>query len=305
VGGSEFGGMTTPCITRAWLTLGALTVALEDQSQGWFMEALDLGYPAVREVVTARPDADGVDDRTQFFGSRAISASVKAVAGAGAAMNAVAASFAPFMVPAARPVLHYILERPGNPERVITVRAAGYAWPLTNPGFRDIQLQWIAADPIARNPVTSSATAYTGAATGAGRAYNLAYNRTYPSGGGSAATATLYSPGDVTVRPVLRIYGPVTAPVVAFSGGNGVAAFGPTLTVSGGQYVEVDCAQRSAYLNGDRTLNVLTQMDWVTMNANGGWPRIPPATSVTMTYTGQSTSGSTQVQASWNDGYLS
>jgi hypothetical protein len=294
----------TACPTHAWLTLGALRVDLEDQSQGWFLEALDLGYPVVRDVVTNRPDTDGIDDRTQFFGSRAISASVKAVPGAGAAMNAVAASFAPFMVPSARPVLHYVLERPGNPERTIVVRAAGYAWPLNDPGFRAIQLQWIAADPIAKDPAAQSATAYAGSSAGAGRRYNLAFNRTYPGGTGSAATATLYSPGDVTVRPLLRIYGPVTAPVVAFSGGNGVAAFLPTLTVSGGQYVEVDCAARTAYVNGDRTQNVLTQMDWVTMNANGGWPRIPPRTSVTMTFTGQSTSDTTQVQATWNDGYL-
>jgi hypothetical protein len=296
--------MTTPCTTRAWLTLGSLTVALEDQSQGWFMETLDLGYPVVRDVVTNRPDADGVDDRTQLFGSRAISASVKAVAGAGAAMNAVAASFAPFMVPSARPTLHYILDRPGTPERTLVVRAAGYAWPLNDPGFRAIQLQWIAADPIATDPAGQTATAFTGTATGAGRRYNLAFNRTYPTGGGSPSTVTLYSPGDVTVRPLLRIYGPVTAPVVAFSGGNGIAPFLSTLTVSGGHFVEVNCAARSAYLDGDPTQNVLTQVDWVTMNANGGWPGIPPHTTVTMTYTGQSTSGSTQVQASWNDRYL-
>jgi hypothetical protein len=46
-------------------------------------------------------------------------------------------------------------------------------------------------------------------------------------------------------------------------------------------------------------------MDWVTINANGGWPRIPPHTSVVMSLSGSSTSGITQVQATWNDGYLS
>jgi hypothetical protein len=92
--------------------------------------------------------------------------------------------------------------------------------------------------------------------------------------------------------------------VVAFAPGCGAVAFAVTLVVSGGHYVEVDCDTRTAYLDGDRTQNVLAQMDWVTVNAQGGWPRIPPATTVTMTMTGQSTSGTTQTQASWNDRYL-
>ena len=297
--------MAEPCITRAWLELGSLVMPLEDEAGGWFMTELNLGYPEVRDVVGNRPDAHGIFDRTSYFGARAVSASVKAVKWAGAELDEVASSFAPFMVPAARPVLHYVLDRPGAPERILTLRAAGYEFVIDNPVERDIHLEWIAADPIVRDPASSSATAYTGASTGAGRRYNLAYNRVYPAGGGGPVSATIRSNGDVAVRPLLRIYGPVTAPVVAFAPGAGAFAMLPTLTISGGHYVEVDCALKTAWIDGDRSLNALAYVDWPTIYAQGGWPLIPPRTNVTMTMTGQSTSSTTQTQATWNDGYLS
>jgi hypothetical protein len=292
------------CVRSAWLALAGATIPLENVSGGWLCEQLDLGYPAVREVKNNRPDTDGIDDRTALMGERAVTANIHAVAAGGASIDAIAASFAPYMVPSARPVLHYVLDRPGAPERTMTVRAAGYSWPIVGPVDRQIHLQWIAADPVARDPVQRSATAFAGSSVGAGRGYNLTFNRSYPSGGGSSSAATITSPGDVAVRPLLRIYGPVTAPVVTFTPSAGLVALQLTMVVSGGHYIEVDCAARSAYLDGDRTQNVLTQMDWATMNANGGWPLIPPQTTVTMAMTGQSTGGQTQTQAFWNDGYL-
>jgi hypothetical protein len=293
------------CVRQAWLTLGAQTIQLDSTAAGWACEQLDLGYPTVREVKNNRPDADGIDDRTSLMGERAVTATVHTVDSMSpTAIDAIAASFAPFMVPSARPVLHYVLDRPGAPERTMTLRAAGYSWPIVGAVERQIHLQWVAADPTARDPNGQTAVTYAGASTIGGRGYNLVYPRTYSGGSGSPSSATLTTPGDVTVKPLLRIYGPVTAPVVAFAPGCGVVAFAVTLVVSGGHYVEVDCDARSAYLDGDRTQNVLAQMDWVTLNAQGGWPRIPPATTVTMTMTGQSTSGTTQTQASWNDRYL-
>jgi hypothetical protein len=292
------------CVRQAWLVLGAQTVQLENVAAGWACDSLDLGYPTVRAVTNNRPDTDGIDDRTTLMGERAVSASIHAFASGGASIDAIAASFAPFMVPSVRPVLHYVLDRPGTPERIMTLRAANYTWAVVGPADRAIHLQWVAADPAARDPTQQTATSFSGSSTGAGRGYNLTFNRTYPSGGGSASSATITSPGDVAVRPLLRIYGPITAPAVAFTPNAGLVAFQPTMVVSGGHYIEVDCAARTAYLDGDRTQNVLTQMDWPTMNAQGGWPLIPPHTTVTMSLTGQSTGGSTQVQAFWNDGYL-
>jgi len=296
-------GLAT-CVRQAWLTLGSLTMPLENPAGGWFCASLDLGFPDVREVIQNRPDTDGTIDRTALMGARVISAEIHAVAGAGARIDDVADNFAPFMVPSARPVLHYILDRAGAAERTLTVRAMGYQWAVAGTAERQIMLQWKAADPIARDPTVQTATAYAGTAAGNGRTYPLVYNRTYPTGGGSPTTATISSAGDLPVRPLLRIYGPVTGPAVTFTptaGPVSKVAFVPSYRLDQGHYVQVDTVSKTALLDGIAGQSALAWLDWY----NTAWPILPtlPATT-TMAMTGSSTSGVTQAQATWQDGYL-
>ena len=137
------------CVRTAWLTLDGMSMPLENEAAGYFCGSLDLGWPVVREVVNDRPNADGTDDLTTLMGARAVTADITAIAGVGAVIDAVASGFGPFMVPSVRPVLHYVLDVPGAAERTLTLRASGYAWPIVGPFTRDVQLQWVAADPIA------------------------------------------------------------------------------------------------------------------------------------------------------------
>lgn len=292
------------CVRRAWLTLGALSVELDNPPGGWFCSSLDLGYPDVRDVVNNRPDRDGVDDRTTLMGGRVISADVTALKGAGARIDAVASSFAPFMVPSARPVLHYVLDRPGAPERTFRVRASAYQWPIAGPDQRDVNLQWLADDPVARDPTAKTVISWSGSSTGAGRAYNLAFNRTYPPGGGSPVFGVINTPGDVPIRPLYRIYGPITGPYLYLSSAiwspPPVIWFQTSFVLGAGQWVDVDSASKTVYLNSDPTQSAATSLDWQRTT----WPVIPPQTNVTLALYGSSTSGVTQAQAIWHDGYL-
>jgi hypothetical protein len=299
------------CTRTAWLELGSLTVPLEDDDAGYFCQSLDLGYPDVREVVANRPDQDGIDDRTSLMGGRTVTASITALAGAGARIDQVAASFAPFMVPAARPVLHYVLDRPGAAERTLTLRAAGFSWPIVGAFERDIQLQWVAADPVARDPTVNTATAWSGSSSSPGRLYNLTFNRLYPVGGGGPVSAIISSPGDVAVRPLLRIYGPITGPVVNFTTTDPTSGATTTWSVQfladyridAGHFVDVDTSARTAYL--DDGTSALSALDWGAISQ--GWPALPvlPATStMSLTSLGGNTTGVTQVVATWSDGYL-
>jgi hypothetical protein len=295
--------MPAECIRRAWLTLGALTMPLEDRAAQYYCTELNLGYPSVRENVSNRPDQSGVDDRTAFFGDRLISANITAQ---GESVDAVAASFAPFMVPSVRPVLHYVLDRPGAPERSFTVRASGYSWPVTGSQRRDIQLQWVAADPIAADPTLHTATAWAGSEIGGGRFYDLVHNRAYgPEGGSLPTVAVLTSPGDVIVWPLLRIYGPITLPLVTFSYDAPTppasVVFVAPFSIDAGRYVEVDTDAKTAYRDGDRAQPVLGSIDWLATV----WPYIPArGAPATMSLRGESTTGTSQVQAAWQDGYL-
>ena len=293
------------CVRSAWLELGTATLKLEDPSKGYFCTELDLGYPAVRDVVSNRPDQNGVDDRTTLFGSRVISANVLAVAGAGAQIDAVAASFGPYMNPAVRPILHYVLDRPGNPERTVTVRAAGYTWPISGPDTREIHLSWVAADPIIRDATTKTATAWAGSGSVGGRLYNLTFNRSYAAGGSSPTQANIAPAGDVGVRPLFRIYGPATTPQINWylipSGQNGWIRMVAGYQIFANHYLDIDSATKTAYVDGDRAQPAMSSLDW----QNSAWPLIGPAPAyAVMQLSATSTSAITQVQAIWRDGYL-
>ncbi len=302
------------CVRRAWLTNGGQSIDLDNPAGGWFCTELDLGFPAVRDVVSNRPDQDGVDDRTQFYGARAISASITVLAGAGARIDDVADNFAPFMQPSLRPVLHVILDRPGQTERVITVRAAGYGYKIAGDNQRDVQLQWVAADPYLYSPTATTVIAWAGSSAANGRTYPLTFNRTYPAGTGTATVGIIRPAGDLPVQPLLRIYGPITAPRVTFSifdaAGVQSQAYvgfvaGFVLTVN--QWVDVDTDAHTAFRQSDPTQPCFSSLNF----ASTIWPVLPPYTGTPgrgetqMTLSGSgSTSGVTQVQAIWQDGYL-
>jgi hypothetical protein len=293
------------CVRSAWLVLGNTTLALEDATKGYFCTSLDLGYPAVRDVVDNRADRNGADDRTTLFGPRAITANITALAGAGAVIDDVADNFAPFMDPSRRPVLHYILDRPGTPERVLTVRAAGYSWPIAGPYQRDIQLAFVASDPIPRATTATTVTAWAGTSA-AGRVYNLPHPRVYPAGA-AATTAVMTVTGDVAAQPLLRIYGPVTGPIVTLAPYSGGATqyfylyFAATYAITAGNWVDVDSAARTAYYNSDPTQPALANIDWVNSKL---WPTVAAGQAYRLSMTGTGTGTQTQVQATWTEGYV-
>jgi hypothetical protein len=268
------------CLRRAWLDLGGVTLALQDETAGYFCSSLDLGFPAVREVVTNRPDQDGLTDRTAYMGARVVTAAITALVGAGARIDEVAAAFAPYMAPANRPVLHYVLDRPDTPERTLTLRGAGYSWPVAGAYQRDIQLQWVAADPIARAPAVQTATAAV------------------------AGPATITTPGDVAVRPHFRVTGPITAAVVTLTPPlfpPWTMAFLASFTIAAGHFVDIDTDARTVYLDGDAAQPRLASLDWT----QSSWQWVPPNTATTMTLAGTATTAATAVTATWQDGFLS
>jgi hypothetical protein len=291
------------CVRKAWLTLGTLSVPLE--GPGWFCPSLDLGYPDVRDVVSNRPDQDGIDDRTAYFGARTVTAQIAAIASAGAQIDQVLTQFAPFMIPSNRPTLHYVLDRPGAPERTIKLRAAGFSGPIAGAAERDIQLQWVADDPAALDPVEQTVIAWAGSSTIAGRAYNLTFNRIYPPGGGAGTTPRFQTVGDLPIKPRVRIYGPVTRPYVSIYPASPrvsqiVVLFLQSFSINAGHYVEVSTANRTAYLDGDISQSVIAGIDW----SQSLWGVVPTHTDIWVSMTGSSTSGVTQAQVSWHDRYL-
>lgn len=296
------------CVRQAWLTLDdGSTIGLE--GVGYHCTSLDLGYGVPREVTQNRADADGAVDRTSLMGPRVIQASITALAAGGASIDTVAASFAKYMVPSQRPTLHYVLDRPGAVERLLTLRASAYAWPIVGPSQRDISLQWVAPDPVARATETQSATAWAGASVGGGRIYDLRFDRSYPLGGAAGPTpAQVSGNGEVPITPYLRLYGPITAPYVSFdsvAGGAswaGIFRFVDGFRVDVGHFVGVDVGAHSANMDDDPTQSVLSSLAWSSLTWPV-WPNLP--TVVAVNYGGTNTDYRSQCQIAWQDGYLS
>lgn len=300
------------CVRKAWLTLGSQTLLLEDPSTGYFCSQLDLGYPQVREVKSNRPGQHGIDDRTSLWGERVVTADVIALVGAGAQIDQVMSLFAPFVNVAARPVLHWILDRPGTAERTLTLRPAAFGSPIVGDNERDIHLSWVAANPIVLDPVVQTVTAWSGSGVVAGRTYPFVHPRSYPagSGGPGATSGNIHSYGDFPIRPLYRLYGPVTNPMIVCHNNDGSGdtsiRFDNGYQVPASHFVDIDTGARTAYTDGDPSQPAMTSIDWISST----WPVVNPyvpaaGTNVgIVTLSGSSTSGITQVIVSWQDQYL-
>jgi hypothetical protein len=289
-----------PCVRRAWLTLPNGR-SMDLNGAGYFLTSLDLGAPTVRDVTQNRPDQHGIDDRTLYMGGRVVSVVVTALATAGARIDEVASAFGPYMVPDVRPVLHYVLDRGDNPERTLVLRASAYSWPVVGPTQRDVSLQWVAADPVARSATVQSATAWAGSSSGSGRSYSLVFDRSYPAGGGAAVPGTIQSAGDLAVRPVFTLYGPLSAGVVQITQAGatvGVLPMGAAARIDAGRWWTIDTAAHTA--TDDAGASVLPSLDWSALI----WPVIGAGSAAVMTLAGDGTTHVTQAVATWQDGYL-
>jgi hypothetical protein len=292
----------------AWITLGSLTVPLDNWDGGWACTSLDLGQPEVREVKNNRPDQHGVIDRTQYLGGRVVTATITAFPGGTLPMDQAIEQFAPFMDPSQRPVLH-VTTVSSAPERTLVLRASPYSggMPMSSMDRRDAQFQWVAGDPVLRAVTLSTATSWSGlGGGGSGRLYPLTHPRVYPAAGGSQVNGVIVGYGAIIIRPTLTVYGPITTPRITFRTASGQVFqvwFTSGYQLAAGHYITIDTVNRTATLDG--TTNAATSVDWV----NSIWPALPNSPDQTTMIlsgdpTGLVTSGVTQVQATWQDGFL-
>lgn len=139
----------------------------------------------------------------------------------------------------------------------------GELQPLTFTGgapFVTFQATLLASDPRVYG---QSQTVSTGAAltSGAGgKRYDYTYSRSYdPSTGGTVPYNTITAGGSVPTPPIIRIYGFCTAPqVILESTGERIALTGD---IQNGDFIEIDCAERTVKLNG--TVNRSNLLDVV------------------------------------------
>ena len=185
--------MAATCVRRAWLTLGAASLALEDAAAGYLCTSLDLGYPTPRPVTANRPDADGAVDRTRYSSPRTVAANISALVGAGARIDEVATAFRAVHggQRSADAALH------SRPARRRRTHARAGAVGLRLADCRTVSTRHTAPMGRARSDRTRPGAAQrdgVGRRTRRRPLYDLAFDRTYPQAGGGRPAASSRHP---------------------------------------------------------------------------------------------------------------
>jgi len=305
----EGGLMVAYCTSPAVLVLqlfdgaGNLLESLDlmDQANGYRVESFELGFPTVRAVTSPLPTRDGDYDTTALFGPRTVTVAGSLIPSQMGVRQQAWQTLAHWLQPRLRPQLVYQID-PGMPQYAIGLVGATLAAPFTNPAVSKFQASWVAPNPAGYSTVQNSFTIQPQSTSAvSGRTYPLTFPRTYPAPpAGGSGIGTVTNNGDFPTWPIFRIFGPCTGPAVRWVTPAGPAVvFTTGLSINAGDYVEVNTANQTAYVNGLTTADRysyldFTQTTWQPFYAGQTTIRFAPATW----------SSPAQLLVLWNDATL-
>jgi hypothetical protein len=285
------------------LRLGAETLDLSDyDTTGVYVAKIDVGQPAVREVIADLPDRDGVLDQTAYVGGRLVTLSGRIVASATAGTRQqIIDRLSLFCRPGVRPTLTIALN--DDVPRTIGLRGDQCAAPIDRPGQCPFAASWKAPDPrfyaadVDGGPVVNAVTLLPPISVAQGRVYPLTFPRGYPSGWGGTGQVDIDIDGSTSTHPRFTVRGPCTNPVITLNTGL-VVAFS-TLNLSGTDYVVIDTAARTVIANGDPGDDRYSTLD-VTRTR---WMPATPGTN-RLTFTAATFAAPCTLRMEWTDAYI-
>jgi hypothetical protein len=259
-------------VTAVRLEDGARVLDL--RGAGYKVGRLDVGFPTIRPVTHARPDEDGELDTTALHGAAAVSMDLMLIPGA-LTLTALLDELRSFCHPASRPYL--VVERDGQ-QRRMRLRADQQSAPITTPMYQQVQAQWRAPDGVWEALAEQIGTSDAVTAGSGGRSYPRTYPLTYAESSPVGAV-TVGNDGNVAVRPLLRLYGPSDGPRVE-NQTTGERLIFTGLTLLAGEWLELDCMEKTARLNGLANQSRLAQLDFL----NSTWLRLLPGMNTVRYY---------------------
>lgn len=245
--------------TTVWLRTAAPSFAVD----AMFLQELDLGYPAVRESKQDTPGQHGSTDLTQFFGERQVTAKVKIFGDHTLAAEGYEDLLRALAHPARRPYLY--VQRDGwAAERRLRVRGNTYSCLRTAASaiYLEVQLALVAPDGTMEDASLSTVAVYAQSAI-AGLSAPVSFGSSgvslTPASLGSQAVVT--NDGTVATPPVYQIYGGCSDPaIINNSTGESLSFTG--LSIPTGHYLEIDVANRTAYMDSDPSQSYYSKIDW-------------------------------------------
>lgn len=234
--------------------------------EGFSVDKVDLGFPEIRDVVIPNTGADGEDDQTEFIGARAVVLAGSIVPTDELARQEVLDRLRAFLNPRLRPYLVYELDD-GTGERRIRLRGDAHSAPITTPGFAKVVVGWRGPDGIQESTTLTVEIASATPEEEPGRTYDRVYPLFYPESS-VLGSVVVTNAGNVSVYPVLELYGPVDDPRIENIDGGGSLRF-EGLTLGIGDYLEIDTRERTIYLNGMSTQSRYAYLDFAASSWRG------------------------------------
>lgn len=211
----------------------------------------DPGFPEVRRVQYQNPGWNGTTDYTELYGAKAVSLVLKIDPSAGLPVMPALSTLRAWAAPSRDVLLYYTPV--GMDERVLYLRGEQLSAPLPMAsivsGVVDVQLQWSCPDGVEYAADTTQTTVKLQTPlTSGGRTYPLVYPRTYSAQVGTGA-AIITNNGTAPTAPVVRIFGPVTGPVITNETTGRVFAMAG-YAIGDTEYIEVDMDAKTVQLRG-------------------------------------------------------
>lgn len=244
---------------------------------------LTLGSPDSREVASVRTDADGSQDTTKHFGSRAVSLSLMLYEDP-AQIAVLLDEIAAYLHPASRPYL-YVTDDGWAQERRILLRTDQWSAPYTGYASslqRAVQLQWKAPDGVWEDTTQVTTVVPVDAPSTAGLPMPAVMPATFNAGTGAGARI-FTNTGTVPLQWSARLYGPCTAPRLANETTGEAIVFKTSMVLNAGDYLDIDSRARTVLLLGDSSNSRLADVDysqstWWTLAVGDNQIRYNPAT---------------------------
>lgn len=289
---------TAPCRPAPYLadqtarlvdTAGNQLITFADS--GMQLTLLDLGFPETRNAQTNRAGTDGVDDTTKYVGQRPIIAEVFLPT---ATAFTLRDQLAGLMHPRNK---HYLYVNNGEwaAERRVVVRPKTFTCPMTRPVTA--QLGWSAPGGVLEDADVSVLPLAPLSTAEAGLSSPLASPLAFPAGA-LPGQSQITIGGSAPVFLTADIYGPCTNPALFSAATQETLRF--NLTLAAGDYLHVNMANRTAYLNGDPTQSRYGQLDFTVSS----WWQLPDATTSLIGFYPDTVGPGSQAIVTWRALYL-
>lgn len=262
---------------------------------GWFVEALDIGFPTPRLVAEDAPDMDGSIDTSRLLSSRTIVLSVSATPDV-TDVESMSWQLKRFLSPRLRPTMRIV--RADGVERVATLRGERWSERMSEQlGW--FVAQWSVPSGVLEAAELSSVTVFPAAtAPSPGMSFDASFDLSFGGGSGVVGAVEVTPAGTADVWPLMRIYGPCSDPSVEHVElGRQIAFSG--LTIAAGDFVEVDTRAKTVRYNANPTDPRYSSVDWA---VSSWWPLSPGVQSIL--FDPAVSTAPSQVVLEWHDAYL-